>query len=248
MRRGVALFLLAILPAVPQNLQLDFAEISLGSGIYSKNCANLYCHGAGGDAGQTPALVGQGWDRERIDRAVRKGVQDTNMPGWEGKLPPVDIQAVVTYVWSLQRLKTEQERLAPNRASLAHPGRALFFDATRVGNCGACHRVDGWGIPVAPVLPPPETVAALRAFSATSVAMATTPGGERFPAWRVESTDESVRVYDLSSTLPVLRAFQAGRVRLADGGEWSHDEVLGLYEDDELNQVLSFLGAVAARE
>jgi len=248
MRRGVALFLVAISPAVPQNLQLDLAEIGLGSGIYSKDCANQYCHGAGGNAGQAPALVGHGWDRERIDRAVRKGVENTNMPGWEGKLPPVDIQAVVTYVWSLQRRKIEQERMAPNRASMAHAGRALFFDATRVGNCGTCHRVDGWGIPVAPVLPPPASVAALRALSATRVAMATTAGGERFPAWRVEATDESVRVYDLSATLPVLRTFEAGRVKLADEGEWSHDEVLGLYEHDELSQVLSFLAAVAARE
>ena len=110
MRTVSALIALAVSPCIAQNLAIDFAEIGAGSRIYAKNCANQYCHGAAGKAGQAAALLGRGWDRERIDRAVLDGVENTNMPSWEGKLPPVD-EILPTWIHSLSDVSNTSTRL-----------------------------------------------------------------------------------------------------------------------------------------
>ena len=72
-----------------------------------------------------------------------------------------------------------------------------------------------------------------------------------FPAIPAEQTEELIRVYDLSSPLPVLRTFQPAQVRLAAGSAWSHDTVVRNYSDTDLEAVTELpyvVGRDAIRE
>ena len=71
-----------------------------GAELFSANCAG--CHGAGGEGGIGPALAG-GLSRfgsiEEVVSFVSTGVPG-RMPGFETRLGPDEINAVVEFVWS----------------------------------------------------------------------------------------------------------------------------------------------------
>ena len=77
------------------------AETAVASGadLFASNCAG--CHGAGGEGGVGPALAG-GLTRfgsiEELVSFVSTGVPGS-MPGFETRLSPEEIEAVVDYVW-----------------------------------------------------------------------------------------------------------------------------------------------------
>jgi hypothetical protein len=122
-------------------------------------------------------------------------------------------------------------------------GRALFFDAARTGACGACHEVGGRGDPVSIALQDLSTahLRDLRAVETPNVVTARPAGEESFPAVVVEKTEGRIRVYDLSSRLPVLRSFAPADVVLTPGASWRHRAAAGLYSDAELEAILSYL-------
>ena len=163
-----------------------------------------------------------------------------------------ELEAVVSYVFSLQGVSEESvEDLDPNRPWLDHPGRELFFDAARVGACGACHLFDGWGVPVGPRISesPPGSIEELLAVQATGVRTAQPRGEDPFPALPVESKDGPIQVYDLRSKLPVLRTFSRDQVEVTPGGAWSHGDAIGIYNREELGRILDFMSqAVSGRE
>ena len=227
-------------------------EIAIGRTVYAQSCANQNCHGDQGAAGRAPALAQPGFKRQYVADVTRQGIPETAMPGWEEQLPVEELEAVVTYVFSLQSVSEESvEDLDPNRPWLDHPGRELFFDATRVGACGSCHLFDGWGVPVAPPISGslPGGVGELLAFRATGVQTARPRSEEPFPALPVESKDGPIQVYDLSSKLPVLRTFSRDRVEVTPGGAWSHGDAIGIYNREELGRILDFMSqAVSGRE
>ena len=219
-------------------------EISIGGTVYAQSCANQNCHGDQGVAGRAPALAGRGFNREYVMEVTRKGIPETAMPGWEKQLPVEELEAVVSYVVSLQGEEgKETEELDPDRPWLNHPGRALFFDAARVGACGSCHLFDGWGVPVAPELEPPfpASVSELRGVAASKMQTAHPASENPFPALPVETSEEAVRVYDFSAKLPVLRSFAANQVKLSDGAAWKHGDALSIYSAQELAHILDFL-------
>ena len=225
-------------------------EIAIGSTIYAQSCANQNCHGDQGKPGRAPALAERGFKRGYVMKVTRQGIPETAMPGWEKQLPVEDLEAVVSYVVSLQGAAEEEAKeLDPDRPWLNHPGRALFFDAARVGACGSCHLFDGWGVPVAPEPPSrvPASVEQLRDLAVSRVQTAHAKGEEPFPALPMESTEQTVRVYDLSARLPVLRSFPAAQVRLAAVAGWKHREALTIYTTQELAAILDFLRQAAAR-
>ena len=226
-----------------QNPAIDFVEVAVGRATYNKTCANQYCHGADGKAGRAPALAGRGFERDHVLRITQEGVANTAMPGWKDQLPAEDIQAVVTYVMTLQETTHQEEQnLAPDRPWLDHPGRELFFDATRVGACGSCHLFDGWGVGVAPAFRAvPESVADLRGYAGSAVQTADVSGETAFPALPVETNEERVAVYDLTAKLPVLRSIRKDRIDLEAGTSWKHADVLAIYSDEELGSILEFL-------
>ena len=225
------------------------SEIAIGSAVYAQSCANQNCHGDQGVAGRAPALAERGFKREYVAQVTRKGIPETAMPGWEKQLPVEELEALVSFVVSLQNAADEEnQELDPDRAWLNHPGRALFFDAARVGACGSCHLLDGWGVSVAANIqnPIPASVGELRDVAASKVQTAHPRGEEPFPALPIESSEDAVRLYDFSAKLPVLRSFAAGKVKLSDGAAWKHSEALTIYSAQELAGILDYLRQATA--
>src|ERR1035438_10329187 len=115
----------------------------------------------------------------------------------------------------------------------AQRGRALFFDAARTGACGACHEVGGRGVLVSTGL---QDLAAarlqdFRRVQTPAVVTAQPLGESAFPGLVAEKTADRIRVYDLSSRLPVLRTFTPAEVVLTPGASWTHGAVVSLYTD-----------------
>jgi mono/diheme cytochrome c family protein len=73
--------------------------VASGADLFVSNCAG--CHGAGGEGGAGPALAG-GLTRfssiEEVVAFVSTGVPGA-MPGFETRLGPDEIEAVVDHVW-----------------------------------------------------------------------------------------------------------------------------------------------------
>ena len=91
-------------------------EISIGGVVYAQSCANQNCHGDQGKAGKAPALAQRGFKRGYVMKVTRQGIPETAMPGWEKQLPVEDLEAVVSYVISLQGATAkEAKELDPDR-------------------------------------------------------------------------------------------------------------------------------------
>jgi len=172
------------------------------------------------------------------------------MPAFGGRLKPEDIEAVAAYIAGLGGGRASPGEV-PRTAMPAdiERGRALFFDAARTGACGSCHEVGGRGIPVSIALNDVRK-ARIRDPKAieTSELVTVRPLGEgAFPALIVEKTASRLRVYDLSSRLPVLRTFASEEALVSAGASWRHSEAASLYTDAELDAVVRFLRWAAER-
>ena len=223
----------------------------IGAEVYARTCANQYCHGPAGAVGTAPALVGRGLEPEHVKRAIRNGVPNTSMPGWAKSLSVADIEAVISYVQSLQRARMSERRvkLDAERPWLRHPGRELFFDASRTTPCGSCHAFDGLGLAVAPSFEtaPSMTIGELRALESDKVATLNPREEATFPAIRAPGGAGASLWYDLSAQLPVLRTFKPGQYSIREGSAWTHRGALETYKDSELTTVLEFLREALAK-
>ena len=88
--------LLTVSPTVAEPAETAVAS---GADLFASNCAG--CHGARGEGGVGPALAGGLTRFESIDEVVSfvsTGVPGS-MPGFETRLSPEEIEAVVDYVW-----------------------------------------------------------------------------------------------------------------------------------------------------
>jgi hypothetical protein len=116
-----------------------------------------------------------------------------------------------------------------------------------MGGCGKCHELDGRGSPVGPNLraSAPEQLRNLRAVARTQaqtrVVTAHPLEEDAFPAVVAEQTPQRIRVYDLSSPLPVLRTFQPERVRITPGSAWLHASATQIYSAGDLESLISYL-------
>ena len=244
-------------PALPIVVAVAFAPLlcgqitRIGAEVFAKNCANQYCHGAAGERGAAPALIGRGLTLEQLTRAIREGVPNTNMAGWEESLLIAEVEAVISFVRSIQRAQGagQPAKLDPGRAWLQHPGRDLFFDAARTTPCGSCHAFDGLGLAVAPPFSaaPRLTIAGLRALESDKVVALTPRAEPPFPAIRASEKAGASRWYDLSAQLPVLRIFKPDQFSTTEGASWSHRDAIESYEDSELGSILEFLREALAR-
>jgi len=88
--------LLTVSPTVAEPAESAFVS---GADLFASNCAG--CHGSGGEGGVGPALAG-GLSRfgsmGEVVAFVSTGVPGS-MPGFETRLSPEEIKAVVEYVW-----------------------------------------------------------------------------------------------------------------------------------------------------
>jgi mono/diheme cytochrome c family protein len=240
---------LAMLPAAAVAQENQAAR---GAEVYRTSCAVPYCHGAEGRPARAPGLAGRGLSTAAIVNTVTTGIPNTGMPGFGRRLPSADISAVASYIMSLGPKDGAGGTLKaspPVPAAVAH-GRTLFFDATRTGNCGACHEVGGWGGSVSLALQDLRRarLGDLRSPETPEVFTAKPTGEDPFPAVVVEKTAARVRVYDLSSRIPVLRSFAAADVTLTSSTSWRHADSAALYSGAELEEIGRYLKWAAEQQ
>jgi mono/diheme cytochrome c family protein len=226
--------------------------IEKGAELYRMHCAVPFCHGAAGTAGRAPALAGRNFEPKALRRAITHGIPNRGMPAFQRQLRNAGVDAVFAYVRSLRSpepAKTNGTIVRPAKLSKeAVAGRELFFDSSRLPGCAACHAIDNMGGEVAAPLRSISSVEALRAVRATQVRTARVPGEAEFPAVIAQVTSESMRLYDLSSPLPVLRTFPKSEVTLREGSRWTHSSAVARYAENELEFILAYIRAVGATE
>lgn len=71
-----------------------------GAAVYSRNCA--FCHGANGEGGAAPALVGlnASFSESELTAVVTDGIGGTPMPAFGSSLTEEEIEAVVQFLLS----------------------------------------------------------------------------------------------------------------------------------------------------
>jgi mono/diheme cytochrome c family protein len=239
--------LATVLLAAPAVLCAQDPLVRRGAEIFRTTCSVAYCHGAEGIAGRAPQLAGRAFNPRTLYGVILTGKPSAGMPGFSQQLKTEDIEAVTQYVLSLSG-PAGVEAASPKPASTeltiqVQKGRALFFDALRMGGCGKCHEVDDHGSPVGPDLRAlaPAQLRDLRAASRTRVVTASPVGEEPFAAIQVEQTPERIQVYDLTSPLPVLRTFQPAQVRITPGNAWSHATAVQRYSEADLEAISGYL-------
>ncbi|MDH5615259.1 MAG: c-type cytochrome [Acidimicrobiia bacterium] len=107
----------------------DLALIRLGSETYVQLCAS--CHGAAGEGGVGPALVGNDISPGEITTVISEGAG--SMPGFGASLAESELQALILFA----------NRLVAGVAAPGPPvvdGTQLYTDL-----CAACHGADGEG-------------------------------------------------------------------------------------------------------
>jgi mono/diheme cytochrome c family protein len=172
------------------------------------------------------------------------GIPKTSMPAFGGRLKAEDIEAVAAYIVGLPGESVSTgEAARPAMPPEIEQGRALFFDAARTGACGSCHEVGGRGIPVSIALNDLRTarIRDPRAIETPEVVTVRPFGEAAFPGLIAEKTASRLRVYDLSSRLPVLRTFAPEEALVAAGASWRHSEAASRYTDAERDAVVRFL-------
>ena len=208
-----------------------------GAQLYRTQCAIPYCHGPEGGAGRAPRLAGHRLNVNTMFKVITWGIPGTGMPEFTTRLKSNEIADLVAYMMTLggAAASAPAPSVAPRALTpQAREGRALFFDSARAGACGSCHELDGWGVPVGPDLAAPS-------HATGSVVTARPVGEPPFPAVVVERTDAKARVYDLTSTIPVLRSFPAGRIAIDSATSWTHLQATRSYTAAELEVIAGYL-------
>lgn len=132
------------LGAIEENEELRRFAIAGGRAAFAENCAACHGSGAGGQAGQFPALVDDDWlwggkiddIYQTISFGIRSDHNETrlgDMPAFDGVLSDAEIDDAASYVLALS-----DPALAATRQDM--PGAAVFAQ-----NCAACHGADGAG-------------------------------------------------------------------------------------------------------
>ena len=243
------MFLLVFLPAAAW-AQSSPDALKQGEEVFTRTCANGYCHGAQGVGGGAPRIAARGFDRPYINDVVTRGIPNTAMQSFANSLTRSDLAAVIAYVAKLNGVSNPAVpsspalRDAPSLSSGAVRGRDVFSDAVRsFGRCSTCHEVNGIGIPVAaPIVTVPETSAALKALATPRVSTVTV-SDETMPALILARKSQSVTFYDLTTPPPVLRTEVPAGVQIRDGSAWRHSTPIGSYNDGELSSILEYLRA-----
>lgn len=248
------LLLISLAPVLALAQTPQAAALARGLDVFNKSCATGYCHGPKGAEAGAPRLAARGFDEAYIANTIRNGIHGTGMPAF-GDIPREDLLGVIAYVGSLNGIIPGPGRGAapappPVRAQLspeARKGRELFADQVRgLTRCAVCHEADGIGIPVTiPIANVPANVAALRQIATPKLETATAEG-ETFPAL-ILNRGAQPKLYDLTTPPPVLRSFPKGGVTFKSGSDWKHEKMLTPYTDAELESILTFLQAVAAK-
>jgi len=224
-----------------------------GEQVYAVTCATGYCHTLnGGIGGGAPRLAARGFDLDYITRTVTSGVRETRMEGFAARLPDNELQAVITYVASLNGIYTVGQAITPALLRVkpvlspdAMKGKQLLHDSLRAFNrCATCHQVEGSGVPVAePLSEIPDSAGRLRRLETPTVSTVTV-AGDSMPALVLRQGARRTVFFDLTSTPPVRRNVDSSRIEISAGSNWRHSSAITTYSDAELDSILAYLRAV----
>jgi putative heme-binding domain-containing protein len=242
--QGILLTGIALALCGPREVGAGSDTVTDGAILFAKNCSVGYCHGKGGSAGRGPRLRGRTFSNRYLYRTIEEGIPASSMGGWKEVLSDAQIGVLVAYIRSLAEPQpalgvissigsaaapTPTTRTPRTPALAGDPilGRELFFESTQNShNCGTCHQVDGRGGTVGPDL------TSLSARSASSILLdivfpdavlldrwqlieLRTVDGEKLEALHVGDSTRRVKVYDVSSSPPVLRAIKKEKIESA---------------------------------
>jgi mono/diheme cytochrome c family protein len=228
-------------------LHAQGASVERGAQLYRAQCAVPYCHGPEGTAGRAPRLIGHNYSVNSMYKVITWGIPGTGMPEFTTRLGTEEIADLVAYAMTFRGAVTSVPAPPvappPTLTPEAKAGRALFFDPTRLGACGNCHELEGWGVPVGPDLAAPP-----RDRLQSQVRTASPSRGEPpFQALLIENTPARVRVYDLTGPIPVLRTFAPGQVALSPNTTWHHEQATRPYAAPELATIEKYIRWLADR-
>jgi len=250
-----------------ENSLVARSRIADGEKVFQATCSSQYCHGQQGAGGQGPQLSDHPMSPEYVTATVRNGRPGTNMAPFEDVLSPMQISAVVAYVLSLSpRATPAASAVTPIKSSAPSTqavsvgqekgtpaaGADVFFDATSLSSCRACHTYDQRGGPLgvdlAEVKETPEQVFAIithadvatRNYPVISITMSS---GEKLTGIQANETADTLQVFDVVIP-PVRRTFRKSQISsvVVSGKAIFDHRKLGLTHQQQLD-VASLLGS-----
>jgi putative heme-binding domain-containing protein len=244
----------------------DPSVVAKGSAIFAAKCGIGYCHGKEGAAGRGPRLAGHKFETEYLEKVIRDGAGNSQMPAFKDQLSGPEIGAVVAYILSLSedRSSTPAPEVGLEPAGPAAPdpaveaGRALFFDSANPRRCSQCHQYQGQGADVGPDLTavasrPAEDI--LRDILEPDARLAVQPvavvtrSGERIGGVKQRQTGEFLRIYDTGSLPPVLRTVYKDQIVSVTPEARSPmpSDYGKTLDSEQLQNLVKFLKSAAAR-
>ena len=221
--------------------------VERGAALYAQRCSVPYCHGPAGTAGRAPVLAGRNFEVATLRRVIAEGIPTRGMPGFQQQLGDDGVNAVLNYVRTLPAPPPgNAPPPAPPAMKLTKDGTAgrdLFFDSSRFPGCSDCHAVGNMGGVVAAKLTANTTADSVRNVRIPHLQTAQVSGEPEFPAIIAQVTSHTMRIYDLSASIPVLRSFPKANVILKPGARWNHSAAVGRYSAAELDLMVVFIRA-----
>jgi mono/diheme cytochrome c family protein len=155
---------------------------------------------------------------------------------------------IATIVLTLAAVKGETPAAPPTEQITR--GQELFLKSPKGVACGTCHTMAGIGTAVGPDLKqiaslamPRGLVMAIR-MTSTETVQFVTPAGARagFPARVVDKQGGAMKLWNLSTTPPVLVTLQTKDVKSIDRDQtWKHPPASAGYSANELADLVGFL-------
>jgi mono/diheme cytochrome c family protein len=228
----------------------DPALVAQGKKIFAQSCTDATCHGTAGAAGKAPQLLGRSIDPQHLGRVIRQGIADTTMLGFQSKLREPELNAVATYVTSLNQAAPQGS--APAAAFTGPPqakrGYSLFHEASGSAKCGSCHLLAGQGAAVGPDLArlarlaPRGLVTAILASRTQYVVEVKLKAGGSFPAMRVNQDANALELYDLSAAPPAKRTVNRADIgALVDNTAWKHPPESANLTHEQLADIIAYI-------
>jgi putative heme-binding domain-containing protein len=238
------------------------AELEQAGNLFAISCSSSFCHGEAGIGGRGPTLRNRDLPPDFIRMTVMEGRSGTAMPSFKDSLTPQELDMIVGYVMTLSpnnhatggaAAATPPAAPPAPQSAQAQRGMALFFDRSRANGCSACHSYHDRGGPIGPDL---SGLAARTPSEIFSAMTKPKPGNQAYPAFTTTLSDgrtitgilakqdvTGYKLYDLSTTPPVLRSFYAAdgaKLGAPSGGVPYVHDLAGLSKDD-LASLVAFL-------
>jgi putative heme-binding domain-containing protein len=248
-------------------------QVGAGKQLFITACAN--CHGSTGMGAIGPPLANRDLPIETIRETILKGRPGSPMPSFEDDFDANSQGAILAYVLWLTsggRLPTGfvvgrpvgfPEASSTGRSSqptavgkdngVPAIGAAIFFDATRLYSCRACHSYDKKGGPIGADLiglhrTPLEVYRMITrpkvAASAYPAVLLVLRDGDRMRGIESDETDDTLNLFDVSSVPPVKRGVLKSEISeisaVKDSGIYDHTALP--FSKQDLLDLSAFLG------